>query len=267
MKLAKKDIGKYLDSNIQTIREYLEKGMSVNEIRKLFDYSYSAIYNAIQRNNMGHLVSCIRGAKSETAKQYHQSKSRFTEKMLIEEYIINRENLYSIAKKYNCTPANVLAYMRKYSIPTRNKSEASSLCYEKNGDELREKHRQNAYAGRTGIHMKGRRRRNSWIEQKFEKYCIENGIEYEREYQINGSGHHYDFLVKLVKNYILIELDGNYWHNTEKQKNLDIIHENIALQNGYNVLRFTDSQIKKTKGKCFDELRKYDNGRVDCSRS
>jgi very-short-patch-repair endonuclease len=58
----------------------------------------------------------------------------------------------------------------------------------------------------------------------------------------------------LIKDKILIELDGNFWHSTEKQKRLDEEFESLAFQCGYDILRFTDQEIKKTKGKCFERI-------------
>lgn len=254
-------ITKELDSRITEIKSLLLEGYSVSEISKRIGFGYASVYNAIQRNGLSNLISVKNNGKSKTSKKYHEDKSLFDKSTLLREYVDNKLNLYEIAEKYKTSAANVLLYMRKYDIKTRTKSEATKLLYEKHGDILREKHRQNAYNGITGIHRKGHSRTETWIEKIFEKYCIDNNIKYEKQYQINCKGHRYDFL---IYDNLLIELDGNFWHNTEKQKKLDESHNLLAKENGYDIIRFTDSEIKKTKGSCFEKIREYDNGRTNC---
>lgn len=248
----KSRITKELDTKIDQIHILLKDGYSVSEISKKLGYGYSGVYNAIQRHGLGGYVSVKNVSRS--ARSYLNNQSKFTKEQLIEEYVNKKNNLYEIAAAYSMSPSNVLLYMRKYGIETRNKSEATQLIYDKRGDELREKHRQNAYAGITGVHMKGRTRKDSWIEKEFEQYCIDNGIRYEKQFQIKSKGHRYDFL---IENSVIVELDGNYWHSTCKQKSLDRLHEELAKSDGYDIIRFTDIQIKQTKGKCFDELERY----------
>lgn len=258
-KKSSKRIGNELDKLINRIKILLEDNYSVAEISKMIGYGYSGVYNAIQRHGMNDLVSVKN--TSRTARSYLDSKLRFTKEQLIDEYVQQKNNLYEIAKKYNMTPSNVFLYMKKYGIKRRNKSEANVILYQRRGEELREKHRQNGYNGISGIHRKGRKSKETNIEKIFEKYCIDNNFLYQKQFQINSMGHHYDFL---VNNTIIVEIDGNYWHNTEKQKKLDERHSNLAKAAGYAIIRFTDTEIKQTKGKCFDELKSYDNRRTSC---
>ena len=51
----------------------------------------------------------------------------FTKELLTFEYIDNKQSLRQIADKYNTSKRNVLRYIRKYDIPTRNVSEATKL--------------------------------------------------------------------------------------------------------------------------------------------
>lgn len=252
------NLKKEIDSKIKEIEDLLIKGFSAKEISKILDYGYSTVYNAIKRHNLDHFIGVHKNGKSQTSREYVKRIQKFDSETLFREYHMNNLNLYEIAKKYNMSASGVLYYARKLGIKTRDKSEANKLLYQKH-PELREIHRQNAYDGLTGIHNPNFNRRETKIEKLFEEYCKSNAIKYEKQYQINGEGHRYDFL---VEEKIIVEVDGNYWHNTPKQKSLDQTHNDIALSNGYIIIRFTDKEIKNTKGKCFDKLKKYDDRRT-----
>ena len=129
-------ITKELDLRIDEIENMLKDGYSIAEISKKIEYGYAAVYNAAYRNGLGKYIS-VKNV-SRTARQYLDGQSKFTRECLVEEYINQKNNLYEIAKKYNCSPANVLLYMQKYDIKTRSKSEALKIIYERRGDELRE---------------------------------------------------------------------------------------------------------------------------------
>lgn len=246
-------LNKEIDSKIDEIQTLLDNGFSAAEIAKKLQYGYGSIYNAIKRNGLSHLISVEKNGKSRAKQEYVKSIQKFDYETLYKEYIINGLNLYEIAAKYDMSASNVLVYAKKFGIERRTKSEANRLLYEKR-PELREVHRQNAYDGITGIYNKNFNRRESKIEKMFEEYCITNNIEYKKQFQIDGKGHRYDFLIGTNT---LVEVDGHYWHNTEKQKILDKQHEDVAILNGYDILRFLDRDIKKTKGLCFATIKKY----------
>lgn len=240
-----------LDSRNSEIEAFLKDSYSAAEISVIMGYSYSAIYRTIIRNNLQHYIHVSKNGKlTRTKKRKLEDKIKISKENLEELYLIQKKDLYEIAKIYHVDAATVFNYMRKYHISTRTKSEAMRLIYEKS-PEKRERQRQLAYDGTIGIHRKGFNRKDSWIEKEFESFCLRNNIEYKKQYQIDGKGHRYDFL---IENNLLVEVDGEYWHNTDKQKNLDSRHEMFAIQRGYGIVRFTDTVIEKTKGACFDEL-------------
>jgi very-short-patch-repair endonuclease/predicted DNA-binding protein YlxM (UPF0122 family) len=246
-------ITKSVDSKINKIESLLLEGYSVSEISKSLSLPYAAVYNGIRRNGLSHLVSVSKNGKSKTSKEYHISMQKFDYETLKSEYIENKRNLYEIAEKYNMSPSGILYNLRKFGIETRNKSEASLLMYEKN-PQIKEKLRKLAFDGAIGIHNKNFNRADTWIEIAFEEFCLKNNISFTKQYQIDGKGHRYDFL---IFHNLLVELDGVFWHNTNKQKVLDEEYNRLAKKCGYNIVRFTDREIKKTKGQCFERIKQF----------
>lgn len=245
-------ITKNVDQNIDQIRKLLSEEYSVSEIAKSLSLPYAAVYNGIRRHGLSNLVSTKKNGKSRTSREYYNSIQKFDYDTLMAEYHGKKMNLYEIAEKYNMSPSGIFHNMKKFGVDTREKSEASLLMYA-NKPEIKEKIRQLAFDGVIGVHNKNFNRRDTWIEMAFEEFCVHNGISYSKQYQIEGRGHRYDFL---VNNNLLVELDGSFWHNTDKQRLLDEEYDRLAIQHGYDIIRFTDQEIKKTKGQCFDAVRK-----------
>lgn len=244
-----------IDGKKDIIKKLLEDNYSVCEICNIMGYKYSAVYNCICRNNMKHFVSVKNIGKSRAFKKRYDDYNInhvLSKEVLYELYVVKQKDLYEIAKIYNVSPSGVLFRMRSLGIKTRSKKEASKIMYDKK-PELREVHRKNANLGITGVFKKGNNYSNTKIEQQFEKYCIDNCIPYVRAFQITKETHRYDFL---IYGETIVELDGLYWHDKEKQKIKDRQHEDFALTNNYAVIRFTDKEIKETKGECFDGIRK-----------
>lgn len=75
-----------------------------------------------------------------------------------------------------------------------------------------------------------------------------------------------DFLVETVivgneeiklKKPLIIELDGYDYHSTKKQVSYDYERENELKLFGYDVMRFTGSQVYKNPFKCVDNVYEY----------
>jgi very-short-patch-repair endonuclease len=93
-----------------------------------------------------------------------------------------------------------------------------------------------------------------------------NNIKYYFQFFINGNiAKSYDFKIKDKS--ILIEIDGNFWHGNPNTKNHfndcdkvkynDKIKEELALQNGYKLLRFWESDIKRDSSIIIKSLHEY----------
>ncbi len=55
---------------------------------------------------------------------------------------------------------------------------------------------------------------------------------------------------------IVIQWDGEYWHNKPRRKKLDISQDAYLKKCGYKVLRFTDEDIKNNKQKVYDNIKR-----------
>lgn len=245
-------ITKELDERKKEIEELLVYGFSASEVAKKLGYGYAGVYNAIIRNGLKHLIGVNKNGKSNSSREYYENIQKFSKEVLYKEYHEEKLNLYEMAERHNMTPSGILYNMKKLGIETRDASTASRLMHDKN-PELAELRRQYAYAGVIGIHRKGPRK-NTWIEKKFEEYCMDNNLEFKKQFQIDGKGHRYDFI---VGSNLIVEVDGEYWHNSPKQKILDDRHEKLAKDKGFSIIRFTDVEIRKTKGGCFEQVRQY----------
>jgi len=246
---------KEIEKNLPLIEKMLVDGFSVNEIvKKLERYSYSGIYNCIRKNGLSKYVSVSNIGKTRSHKirmEKFEETHILTKTLLQKLYHEDKLTLKEIANLYGVSPSGVLWRMKKLGVNSRNTSEANYLLYEK-CPELKEVHRKNANQGKTGVFAKGNYS-NTWIEKAFQEFCDINHIPYIRSFQITKNTHRYDFLIG--KN-IIVELDGLYWHDKPKQKEKDKIQEEYANKNGYSVIRFTDKQIKESKGECFEFVRK-----------
>jgi len=109
------------------------------------------------------------------------------------------------------------------------------------------------------------------IEKLFKEILEDLSIQYQYKYRIYNENddsfwfREFDFLIE--KTNILIEVDGDYWHGNEdifktlneyqiETQRKDKIKENFAIDNGYRVIRFWGSEVKKNSEKIKRELKK-----------
>ena len=56
---------------------------------------------------------------------------------------------------------------------------------------------------------------------------------------------------------VAIYVDGDYWHNLPVVKNRDEKQNRILEENGYQVLRFWEHEIKRSVGECVNKIKEY----------
>lgn len=61
----------------------------------------------------------------------------------------------------------------------------------------------------------------------------------------------------LINDDIVIECDGDYWHNLPNIKEKDKIRDELLTKNGFKVFRFWEHEIKKDASKCVEIVIKH----------
>ena len=81
-------------------------------------------------------------------------------------------------------------------------------------------------------------------ERMFAEYCDRKGIKYYQQFfGVSGTNHPYDFYIPSMK--LIVEVDGDYWHSSQEQKNKDAYYTEMAQKAGYNIIRLSETDIMK----------------------
>jgi very-short-patch-repair endonuclease len=92
------------------------------------------------------------------------------------------------------------------------------------------------------IHFRG----ETSIEKMVRVQLSKAKIPFQQEVKI--SKYHADFLIEKYK--LAIECDGDYWHGLTQAIKKDKIRDGVFLKAGYRVARFSETEIKQTRGLC-----------------
>ena len=117
----------------------------------------------------------------------------------------------------------------------------NSISQKKNWSDLNSTYNSKEY--REKLERVQTRRSNTSIEIKVKKYLKTLNVNFYQSYWISNIQHKYcaDFFIKPN---IVVECDGDYWHNYPKGKDIDHIRTKELQQAGYKVLRFWGSTIR-----------------------
>lgn len=85
------------------------------------------------------------------------------------------------------------------------------------------------------------------MEKRFREGLEERGIVYKKQVQFGR------FVIDFLIGKLVIEVDGDYWHNKPGIKERDLRKDTFLKSKGYAVLRFTETQIKTELDKCLDK--------------
>lgn len=88
---------------------------------------------------------------------------------------------------------------------------------------------------------------NTNIERLMKAEFDKLGLKYEQQYEL-GNTFLCDFGFPEYK--IIVECDGEYWHNQKSNKMYDKLKEEYCKENGWQLIRFTDKAIHKAASTC-----------------
>lgn len=139
--------------------------------------------------------------------------------------------------------------MDYYELPRRSYSEAGKVMFVTKAD-----YRQKILKGLRNYQFDN----PSSLEKVFINWCKENNIQFEFQYQIIENTHNYDFWIKDTN--ILVEMDGDYWHNTEASRKRDAFWNKFAERFNYTVVRFYEFVVENEGYSAFERVLKDQYG-------
>ncbi len=95
------------------------------------------------------------------------------------------------------------------------------------------------------------------IELKIDKLLLEKKIKFESQYPFFNK-YSCDFAIPEKK--LVIECDGDYWHNLPGTKEKDTQRDTFMESKGWNVLRLSEHDINKDINKCSNQIETFING-------
>ena len=90
------------------------------------------------------------------------------------------------------------------------------------------------------------------IERKVKKLLLDMNVRFEQEKYFEGVGM-VDFF--LSQHNLVVECDGDYWHNLPGAKERDFRRDYTLAQMGYRVLRLPEHEINGNPRGCYQAIK------------
>ena len=225
------------------INDFIESNKSLLQYCKDNNISYSRFYKLIKKTNPNILSRKNNGGSS---KKFNPTRDE-----LYDLYVNQGLSQEDIGKLYGVNKSSICLRLKSLNIDTKSISQSRYWT-----DEKREYYKKLSNTGVIGVY-----RQSNWkyhttsIEIKFMEVCNQYGIKFKRQYPIEKYGHQYDFYLPDMN--LLVEMDGEYFHNMEKQKIKDIQQVDRSIELGYNIIRITDKELKNDPFVIINKLREY----------
>lgn len=121
----------------------------------------------------------------------------------------------------------------------------------KKGIKHSEEHKRKISIARIAYLGSGKQKtKDTSIELAIEGELKRQGIPYLKQVPIEGIAL-VDFL---LPNKIIVQCDGNYWHNRPGKKDKDNNQDFLLTFKGYKIFRFTETEIKRSARKCIAQI-------------
>lgn len=169
---------------------------------------------------------------------------------------------------YKRTPENTKQYFKKGHHPSNefkigHKQSNTGRTHFKKGQKVNLGHKRSEEV---------KQKKREWMIEHPNRIFKDTKIELSMEAELQRRRINYQKQVPLCKiarvdfylpEYrIVIQCDGDYWHNLSLVKEKDIRQDKVLTFNGFNVYRFWEYEIKKSAKSCVDRV-KFINDKND----
>lgn len=221
----------------------IRTGNSLKNICEQHSLNYHRLYGKIRQDFPGLMSRRKSSLVKERCKKAQEIPLNNDE--VVRLYAVEKLSARDIADRMGVVQNVILKRLRECGVPKNNQGDYWT-------DERREHQAKLCHDGVIGIHNPNNKYRFTGIEQQFAKWLEEHNIAYERQKQLKKGRHRYDFHILGTK--LLVEIDGTYWHNSASQREKDNRFVDEAAEMDYNVIRFSDIEIRDTMQQCFERI-------------
>ena len=234
-------------SNSKKIKmiKLFEDGMSLIEIRKIFECSFSTV-----RKNLINFLGLENYKK--IAKEHSQENARKIGRKYGQENVKKAQEVAATLPRSKKQRETSREIGRKVgSLPkTEKQREASQENGRKSGRENIIKYNKSKKARENikKVH-KFNAENHNWIsnpEHLFFLKCLTKMFflkNIKKQFYLKGLNHAFDFAIPSQK--LLFEIDGDYWHKDRKKQDTEI--DTFAKSVGWSIMRFDDKKLKELK--------------------
>lgn len=235
------------------VDEFMKSKTSLLHYCETTGISYRKMYIYIKKN-FPDLISRKNNGKTKKAKISQEKSIKFnvTKDELEKLFFVDGLGQKEISELFGVSKALVCMKMKDYEIDVKSVSQSRYWT-----ESRREHFRMLANSGVVGVFRNEKWKYHSTsIEKFFIDECEKLNLEYKRQYPIEKYGHQYDFYIP--KYNLLVEMDGEYFHNLPKQKEKDKMQIEKCKSMGYNIVRITDKQIKNNKNIVVEVINEFE---------
>ena len=226
---------------------YIRNKMNIYQIGKKFSCNGVTILNRLNQYNIpirkkGELIEGENEIEIPRGKLKHL-------------YVERGLTISEIVKMFNWSRGTVYKRLRRYGL-VRSVSEAlkGKPSVFKGRHHTLETKKKLSKATIKQLASGKMRRKDTFVESKIESELIRNNINYQKQVPLCNITV-VDFYLPDYK--VAIYVDGDYWHNLPVVKNRDEKQNRILEENGYQVLRFWEHEIKRSVGECVNKIKEY----------
>lgn len=181
----------------------------------------------------------------------------------IQKFYNENHTWIEIIQKYKMSSATIQRAMRRKEFIPRNKSEAKKLS-DKLGRTPKHSIETKNKISKSRIkylmehpdkvpYLINHSSKKSWPEQVFENALISSGVT-GWKYAFQNGIYEYDFA--FINEKVDVEIDGGT-HKSEKVKRIDERRDLFSKSQGWKVIRFEASKVKKDVIECINELKQF----------